>query len=124
MIDTVLSTLRAKFGNLDSSEFRGQTRVVIPAEKLQAAMELLKNELKFDLLIDVTCVDYLNKRDATDRFGLVYCLARTSDNLRLIVRCSSTIPIQQCPAWCRCGRCKLVGARMLRHVWDHLYWSP
>jgi NADH-quinone oxidoreductase subunit C len=98
MIDTVLSALRAKFGNLTSSEFRGQTRVVVPVEKLQAAMEMLKNEQQFDLLIDVTCVDYLNKRDATDRFGMVYCLARTSDNLRLIVRCFVNDPDPTVPS--------------------------
>jgi NADH-quinone oxidoreductase subunit C len=39
------------------------------------------------LLVDVTCVDYLNYRDARDRFGLVYLLANTITNERLTVRC-------------------------------------
>ncbi|MGC4006187.1 MAG: NADH-quinone oxidoreductase subunit C [Pirellulales bacterium] len=56
------------------------------AEQAFAALTYLKNEQRFDYLVDVTCVDYLNLRDATDRFGLVYNLARTSDNERLIVR--------------------------------------
>ena len=49
-------------------------------------MHLLKEERGFDLLVDVTCVDYLNYRDAIDRFGLVYLLANTETNERLTVR--------------------------------------
>ena len=30
-------------------------------------MQLLKDERGFDLLVDVTCVDYLNYRDASSR---------------------------------------------------------
>jgi len=36
--------------------------------------------------VDVTCVDYLNYRDAENRFGLVYLLASTATNERLTVR--------------------------------------
>ncbi len=59
------------------SEFRGQTRLTVPFESLYQMLETLKNEFGFDLLIDVTCVDYLNYRDAKDRFGMVYLLANT-----------------------------------------------
>jgi NADH-quinone oxidoreductase subunit C len=38
------------------------------------------------LLVDVTCVDYLNYRDAAHRFGLVYLLANTITSERLTVR--------------------------------------
>jgi NADH-quinone oxidoreductase subunit C len=51
-----------------------------------AALKALKEEFGFDLLIDVTCVDYLKYRNATDRFGLVYLLANTDTNERLTVR--------------------------------------
>ena len=40
----------------------------------------------FDLLVDVTCVDYLDDRDAKHRYGLVYLLASTTTNQRLTVR--------------------------------------
>ena len=49
-------------------------------------LQTLKEQLGFDLLVDVTCVDYLDYRDATDRFGLVYLLANTETNERITVR--------------------------------------
>lgn len=81
-----LAALASALGPLPSSEFRGQTRLVVPREKLRAAMSILKEERQFDLLVDVTCVDYLNYRDAEHRFGLVYLLASTATNERLTVR--------------------------------------
>src|SRR5438132_7947878 len=83
---TTLDVLKTRFGDLSSSEFRGDTRLVVPRERLLEAMHLLKEERGFDLLVDVTCVDYLNYRDAIDRFGLVYLLANTETNERLTVR--------------------------------------
>ena len=80
-----LDALKVHLGDLPISEFRGQTRVVISG-KLLEAMTLLKQLRGFDLLVDVTCVDYLNYRNATDRFGLVYLLANTQTNERLTVR--------------------------------------
>ena len=78
------------------SEFRGDTRVVVPAEKIYEVLELLKEKHGFDLLVDITCVDYLNypRTDrrtvlpgpGEDRFGLVYLLAGTVTNQRLTVR--------------------------------------
>ena len=86
MDPATLSALKGLLGNLQMSEFRGQTRVVVPADRLMEAMRHLRDKRKFDLLVDVTCVDYLNYRDATDRFGLVYLLAGTETNERLTVR--------------------------------------
>ena len=84
-----LDDLKAKFGDLPTSEFRGQTRVVVTKDNLLDAMRLLKEQRGFDLLVDVTCVDYLNYRDARDRFGLVYLLASTESNERSALRTSS-----------------------------------
>jgi NADH-quinone oxidoreductase subunit C len=83
---TTLDALKACCGELATSEFRGDARVTIGKDKLLEAMRLLKESRGFDLLVDVTCVDYLNYRDATDRFGLVYLLANTESNERLTVR--------------------------------------
>jgi NADH-quinone oxidoreductase subunit C len=83
---TTIDALRARLGELPVSEFRGDTRVVVAKEKLLDAMRLLKAGHGFDLLVDVTCVDYLNYRGATERFGLVYLLANTDNNERLSVR--------------------------------------
>jgi NADH-quinone oxidoreductase subunit C len=81
-----LDQLSAAFPQLARSEFRGQTRVVVPRQSLLALLTLCKERLGFDLLVDITCVDYLNLRDAADRFGLVYLLASTDSNERITVR--------------------------------------
>ena len=72
-----VATLTTAFPEAQASEFRGDTRVVVPSQSIYAALELLRRQRQFDLLVDITCVDYLNYRDATDRFGLVYLLAST-----------------------------------------------
>jgi NADH-quinone oxidoreductase subunit C len=38
------------------------------------------------MLIDVTCVDYLQYADAADRFGVIYCLLNTASGERLVVK--------------------------------------
>ena len=80
--------LNAAFPGLATSEFRGQTRVVAPVESLYDVLRTLKEQQGFDLLVDVTCVDYLHYPDAKDRFGMVYLLANTETNQRITVRCS------------------------------------
>ncbi len=81
-----LDAIKSRLGELPVSEFRGDTRIVLATDKLLDAMRLLKDSREFDLLVDVTCVDYLNYRDAKNRFGLVYLLASTATNERLTVR--------------------------------------
>jgi NADH-quinone oxidoreductase subunit C len=85
-IEATISVLRAAFGDVPVSEYRGATRVVVPAEKIFDALSLLKRQLGFDLLIDITCVDYLNYPGARDRFGLVYLLTGTETGERLTIR--------------------------------------
>jgi NADH-quinone oxidoreductase subunit C len=86
MTSDTIAALTARFGDLPTSEFRGDTRVVVGQDRLLDLMTMLNQDRGFDLLVDVTCVDYLNYRDATDRFGLVYLLANTQTNERLTVR--------------------------------------
>jgi NADH-quinone oxidoreductase subunit C len=85
-IAETFAALRAVFGDLPTSEFRGATRVVVPAERIYEVLEFLKGKHGFDLLVDITCVDYLNYPGAKDRFGLVYLLADTDANQRLTIR--------------------------------------
>ncbi|MCA9174250.1 MAG: NADH-quinone oxidoreductase subunit C [Planctomycetales bacterium] len=97
------------------SEFRGQTRVTLDAASLYAAMQSLRDEHGFDLLVDVTCVDYLNYRGARDRFGLVYLLAGAESAKRLTIRVMLNEPdltvASVTPLW--------AGANwMEREVWD------
>lgn len=102
------------FPGLDTSLFRGQRRVVVSSESLVEAMRLLKSA-GFDLLVDVSCVDYLEYRGATSRYGLVYLLANTRTNERLTVRCfvddpeptvPSMVPLWESANW------------LEREVWD------
>jgi NADH-quinone oxidoreductase subunit C len=80
-------TLKEKLGSesVAVSEFRGQQRAIVPAAKLYAALEALK-AAGFDLLVDITAVDYLHYPDARDRFGLVYLLTNTATGERVIVK--------------------------------------
>ncbi|MEM7313413.1 MAG: NADH-quinone oxidoreductase subunit C [Planctomycetota bacterium] len=78
--------LKQHFPGLSFTEYRNRTRVVVESSKLMDTMAVLKDELGFDLLVDVTCVDYLHYRDATDRFGLAYLVSNTETAERLTVR--------------------------------------
>ncbi len=81
-----IDALQTKFPGTLDSKFRGQTKLTIAKERLGELLGQLKNEHGFDLLVDVTCVDYLNYRGATDRFGLTYLFANTETNERLTVQ--------------------------------------
>jgi len=88
MIDAaVTDAVQAEFPEVSASEFRGETRVVVPAPRLYELLGYLRDRHHFDLLVDITCVDYLNYRGARDRFGLVYLLADTDSGNRLTIRC-------------------------------------
>ncbi len=82
----IIDALKQRFKVLGTGEFRGLTRVVLALPEIHDALEYLKNERGFDMLIDVTCVDYLHYRNATERFVAVYHLVNTQTNERLIVR--------------------------------------
>jgi NADH-quinone oxidoreductase subunit C len=84
-VDDVLTALAASFGPLESSVFRGETRVVAPEPRSFEIFEFLKSG-GFDLLVDVSCVDYLEYKGAKHRYGLVYLLASTTTNQRLNIR--------------------------------------
>jgi NADH-quinone oxidoreductase subunit C len=114
-LSKVVAALKERFSEVSESEFRGLTRVVVPQSQCFDALSCLKSKFGFDMLVDLTCVDYLNFRDATDRFGLVYLLASTEDNLRLTVRVMlnepdlivpSVVPLWEGANW------------MEREVWD------
>jgi NADH-quinone oxidoreductase subunit C len=87
MIDPkTIAALTAKFAACKTSEFRGETRAVVPANMAYEALQFLKADRGFDFLADITCVDYLNYRGAKDRFGLVYNLVNTVTNERILLR--------------------------------------
>jgi NADH-quinone oxidoreductase subunit C len=67
------------------SDFRDNHRVVVAPDKLYAALECLKQG-GFDMLAELSAVDYLHYPDAKDRFGLVYVLTNTATSERVIIR--------------------------------------
>ena len=95
---TTIDALKAAYPALSLSEFRGQTRVIVPVELLYKVLKALKEKWSFDLLVDVTCVDYLFYRNAKDRFGMVYLLANSETNQRIIVRCFLNDPDPTAPS--------------------------
>jgi len=114
-MNSTVEVLIAAFPGASSSEFRGQTRVVLPVAVIHDALRKLKEELGFDMLVDVTCVDYLNWRGAKDRFGLVYLLTNTGTNERIILRTFVNDPEPTVPTATDLWE----GANWLeREVWD------
>jgi NADH-quinone oxidoreductase subunit C len=114
-LQQIVTSLQDRFSGIVDSEFRGQSRIVVPPSECFETLQCLKNEYGFDFLVDLTCVDYLGLRDATDRFGLVYLLANAESGVRLTVRVMlnepdltvpSVVPLWEGANW------------MEREVWD------
>ena len=118
--EAAVAAVTAAFPGVESSVFRGQRRMVVPAERSFEILASLK-EAGFDLLVDVTCVDYLEYRGAKRRFGLVYLLTSTTTNARLTVRVFVDEPVEgddPCPV-VRSVVPLWEGANWLeREVWD------
>jgi NADH-quinone oxidoreductase subunit C len=121
-VDDVIAAVAGRFGPPETSVFRGQTRLVVPVEQSFELLEFLKAR-GFDLLVDVSCVDYLEYRDAPmqmpacggRRYGLVYLLASTTTNQRLTVRVFVDDPEPTVPSVVSLWE----GANWLeREVWD------
>ena len=114
-IDEITTNVQSHFNEIETSQFRDQTRLLVPASQLLDVARYLQEQHAFDLLVDITCVDYLHYRGATDRFGLVILLANTTESLRLTLRVmlnepsptvASLTPLWQSANW------------LEREVWD------
>ncbi|MFM8578545.1 MAG: NADH-quinone oxidoreductase subunit C [Planctomycetaceae bacterium] len=96
---SILDALDGVCPEIGRSVFRGQVRIVVPVERSFDVCSRLASA-GFDLLVDVSCVDYLDYRNAKRRFGLVYLLASTRDALRLTVRVFVDEPVDSDPSGC------------------------
>lgn len=85
--------LKEKFAAsvIDTQEFRGEVTVTVKAEDLIQVCLFLRDELKYNALIDVTAVDYLGKKDP--RFMTVYQLRSlpNKDSLRVKVPVADSV---------------------------------
>jgi NADH-quinone oxidoreductase subunit C len=98
LVKNVTAALTARFDGCTVSEFRGEARVRVPRHHLLPVLQFLQQEQGFDLLVDITCVDYLVYRDATDRFGLVYLLCHTESSQRVTIRVTLNEPDLHVPS--------------------------
>jgi NADH-quinone oxidoreductase subunit C len=82
------AVLKERFGadGFSTSEFRDNRRVIVVPQRLAAVLKCLKEECGFDMLADLTAVDYLHYPDAKDRFGVVYALLNTQTGERVYVK--------------------------------------
>ena len=85
---TTEEALKAKFpgDGLVFSQFRDNHRVEVTAANLFEILAFLKNEHQFDMLAELTAVDYLEYEGAKDRYGVVYVLVCTKTGERLIIK--------------------------------------
>lgn len=81
--------LRDKFASsiLEVKEFRGEVTVTVRKEDIVALCKFLKEELRYNLLTDVTAVDYLGK---DPRFMVVYNLYSIPNKDRLRIKAPVT----------------------------------
>ena len=97
--NTTVADLRAQFGNeLTESSFRDNHRVHVPPEKAIDVLTWLKEQRGFDMLVDITAVDYLEYPDATDRFHVIYLLLNMTTKERLIVKVPVNLPDAALPS--------------------------
>lgn len=74
-VDDILARLVSRFGDkiLTSSEFRGETTIVVVSEHLPAVAQMLRDELGFEQLVDITALDwYLQAKNAPNPGGIMF----------------------------------------------------
>ena len=81
-------TLRQQLGTdaFKTEQFRDNRRVIVRSDRLFDALRCLKEACGFDMLAELTAVDYLQYPDARNRFGVVYGLLNNSTGQRVFVK--------------------------------------
>jgi NADH-quinone oxidoreductase subunit C len=86
-MSTTHEALLTQYGTVVTmSQFRDNHRVIVPVDHLLDLLRYLKEIHGFDQLSDLTAVDYLHYPNATDRFGVIYALTKTTSGERLYVK--------------------------------------
>jgi NADH-quinone oxidoreductase subunit C len=96
--EQAISALQERFPEIDfqpSPLLKGKASAAeqiclrIPPDRLVEVMTFLRDDprTRFEQLCDLTCVDYLNFPEATERFGVIYSLLSLSLEHRLWAKC-------------------------------------
>jgi NADH-quinone oxidoreductase subunit C len=98
--EAILTALRECLGPeaFTTSEFRDNFRIIVFPSGLYRCLECLKNKCGFDMLVDVTAVDYLHYPEAKDRFGVIYALLNTISSQRAYVKTFLNEPDLEIPS--------------------------
>ncbi|MFQ5501955.1 MAG: NADH-quinone oxidoreductase subunit C, partial [Phycisphaerae bacterium] len=108
-INTIVDALRKKFPGITfeakplltrGTEPGDQMYLRIAPENLLDLLRFLRDDAttRFEQLCDLTCVDYLNFPDATDRYGVIYSLLSLTHNHRLWIKCFVNDPRPALPS--------------------------
>jgi len=82
-----IETIKAKFGDqvLGVGSHAGQAWVDVKRERIADILKTLRDEAGYDMLTDLTAVDYLNQ-GMPERYAVVYNLYSVKDNVRARVK--------------------------------------
>jgi NADH-quinone oxidoreductase subunit C len=106
--DHIVAAIREKFPGMaveakpllaGGARPTGQYYVRVEPDRLVEVMTFLRDDerTKFEQLIDLTCVDYLNFPGAADRYGVIYSLLSLTHGHRLWVKCFVNDPTPKLP---------------------------
>lgn len=107
--DEIVSILRSRFDGIPfearpllerCAKPTDQYYIRVEPNRLFDVMKCLREDerTKFEQLIDLTCVDYLNFPAAADRYGVTYSLLSLSLGHRLWVKCFVNDPSPKVPS--------------------------
>lgn len=99
-MSNVIEQLRKQLGAgaFEVSTFRDNTRLHVGQDRVYELLESLKGQYGFDMLFELTCVDYLYYPDAVDRYGIVYGVLNTTSGERLLVKTMVNDPEPSLPS--------------------------
>jgi len=108
-VEACIELLKARFSDIDlapapliAGRARGRAQMCLRVgpDRLLEVMRFLHDDgqTQFDLLSDLTCVDYLNFPGARDRFGVIYNLYSTAHLHRLWAKCLVNDPDPRVPS--------------------------
>lgn len=98
--DATVTHLKERFGAdaVTTSEFRDNRRVHVAPEIVFDVLRILKTDLGFDQLAELSAADYLKYPGARDRYGIWYCLLNTENGERVIVKTFVNDPDPRVPS--------------------------